>query len=343
MIDKITDKMFEFITSKGFEALVQLKEQYNNQTILYGVVKRFGEGNYFKNEFGKVIFCDNREMILQIPEKEISPTLGVQSISDNIYESMISIFIGEEEEIKKITKIIAAEYLSKRQLTIKLLDLAMMEKESTEHILRNIGETREVVEKINYYNEKEEYRKKQILKNGLGRKMDSFISGAAGHYLTWIMKGNIILKGNNTPDTLQFMEQIAEMINLGFPQVTEKFYVIPVNVPRTDEIPFKIEEIHTIDYAIYMRTILEKKADDLFKISNYLPDNFIYVLFELLDFFERNPLYNPNPRNMAKVIISKQPANIEEYRANIVTELKCLGSIILKFKPMYNAYLNMNV
>lgn len=46
---------------------------------------------------------------------------------------------------------------------------------------------------------------------------------------------------------------------------------------------------------------------------------------------------------MAKVIILKQPANIEEYRANIVKELKYLGSIILKFKPMYNAYLNMNV
>ena len=51
MIEIITDKMFELITSKGFEALGQLKEQYTNQMILYGIVKRFGEGDYFKNEF----------------------------------------------------------------------------------------------------------------------------------------------------------------------------------------------------------------------------------------------------------------------------------------------------
>lgn len=57
MIELITDKMFELITSKGFESLSQLKQQYNNQTILYGIIKRFGEGEYFKNEFRNILYC----------------------------------------------------------------------------------------------------------------------------------------------------------------------------------------------------------------------------------------------------------------------------------------------
>lgn len=339
MIELITDKMFELITSKGFESLSQLKQQYNNQTILYGIIKRFGEGEYFKNEFRNTLYCDNKDIVLQIPEATISPVLNVQEISDNLYESMTHLFIGKPEDVKKITEVLATEYLSKRELTIKLLELAIAEKNSTDQILQDIGKTRDIVEKVNEYNEKTEYRKQEILKRGLGRKMDSFISVAAGSYLQWVNKGNIVTKGNNVPETLQYMAQIKEMISTGFPKITEDFHKISVCVARTDKFPFECQEISSLDYIIYIRTILEQRADELLRLSNYLPDNFIYLLFELLDLFERNPLYNLNNKEIAKIIITAKPATGTNLRQSIVNELENLGQVILKFEPLFHAYL----
>lgn len=339
MIEKIADKMFELITSKGEESLKQLKEQYNNQTILYGIVKHFGESDYFKNEFRDILYFDRKDIILQIPEEKISPLLEIRKISDNLYEPFTHIFIGKIEDIRKITEVLTTEYLSKRNLTIKLLELAMAEKESTEHILQNIGETRAVVEKINNYNEIAEYRKQQVLKKGLGRKMDLFINSAASHYLTWVNKGKLTHRGDDTPVTLQYMEQIKGMIDEGFPQITEKFHKIPVRVPIIDKLPFETQEISSIDYAIYMRTILERKSDELLKISNFLPDDFMYILFELLDLFERNPLYNVKTREFAKIVINSKPVDEDDSKNKIREELIMFGRIILKFKPIYQIYL----
>lgn len=339
MIEIIADKMFELITSKGFEALGQLKEQYTNQMILYGIVKRFGEGDYFKNEFKNTLYYDNKDLILQMPERKISPTLGVQEISANLYETFIHIFIGETEEVKRITEVLSTEYLSKRELTVKLLDLAVAEKKSTEHILQDIGKTRNIVEKINDYNERAEYKKKQLLRLGLGRKMDLFINAAAGHFITWVNKGVISLKGKAGPETLQYMDQIEELVNQGFPQVTEEFHKIPVKILRTDITPFMEYEMSSTDYAVYMRTVLEKRADELLKVSDYLTDDFVYALFELMDLFERNPLYNANARLLAKMFVNAKPAEGMDFRKSCVEELTRFGETILKFKPLYNAYL----
>ena len=68
MIEDITDKMYEFITSKGAECIQNLKEQYNNQIILYGIIKRFGEGDYFNQEYRSMLYVDHKDIILQIPE-----------------------------------------------------------------------------------------------------------------------------------------------------------------------------------------------------------------------------------------------------------------------------------
>lgn len=340
MIEIITDKMFDFVTSKSLEALNQLKAQYNNQLILYDIVKKFGESDFFKNEYHNILYNDRKDLILQIPDQQLSPTLTVQEISKNLYTPLLQIFISDSNEVKKITEIISTEYLSKRELTIKLLDLAIAEKEATEHILRDIGTTNHIVEKINSYNEKAEYRKKQILKKGLGRKMDLFIGSATRHYLTWIKKGDLtFVGGNSTPEIIQYMNQIKELIDSNFPQVTEDFHKIPVNILRTDKLPFKQQKIDSAIFAVYMRTILEKQVEDLLKLSNYLPDDFIYVLFEVLDIFEKSPIYNHNAIAFTKIFINATPADRNNMRENIVKELCDFGKVILKFEPLYHAYL----
>ena len=61
MIEFLADKMYELITTKGIEAIEQLKSQYNNQVILYGIIKRFGEGDYFKQEYSCLTYIDRQD------------------------------------------------------------------------------------------------------------------------------------------------------------------------------------------------------------------------------------------------------------------------------------------
>ena len=63
MIEFLADKMYELITTKGIEAIEQLKSQYNNQVILYGIIKRFGEGDYFKQEYSCLTYIDRKDIV----------------------------------------------------------------------------------------------------------------------------------------------------------------------------------------------------------------------------------------------------------------------------------------
>lgn len=338
MIEYLADKMYEFITAKGGEFIEQLKERYNNQLILYGIIKRFGEGDYFRREYRNLAYIDQKDIILQISDEKLSPTLGVKEISNNIHEIISHTFIGDENHANKITEIIAAEYLSKRDLTFKLIDLAVLEKKSTDEILKEVNETKQTIEKINSVNEHKKYRKDQILKCGLGRKIDLFIHAAASHYLLWVKKGNLTHLGNGVPETIQYFEQIDELITNDFPDVTEDFYKIQMQVMILDKLPFEVKEADPIDYICYARTILEQKAEELLKLSDLLPDEFFYTMMELLDVFTRNPMYDLNSRTFMHIAVNATPSKGMDRRKSIVDELSTLGKVILKFKPMYKAW-----
>ena len=329
MIEDIADKMYEFITSKGAECIQNLKEQYNNQIILYGIIKRFGEGDYFNQEYRSMLYVDHKDIILQIPEDKLLPTLTSKEICENIHEVIGLSFIGDNNLIDNITEIITAEYLSKRGLTMKLIDLAVSEKKATDKIIKGMDGIRNTVERINIVNESKKYRKEQILKYGLGRKIDSFISTVVRDYLLWVKNGKLTFYGNNIPEVKQFFQQIDELIKNGFPDVTEDFYKIP------------IKEENALDYIINIRSDIERRADELIKFSDLLPDEFFYTMMELLDIFARNPMYNYDTasRLFASVCIYATPSSDMNIRESIVNELEGFGKVILKFEPMYNAYL----
>lgn len=338
MIELLTDSMYEFITSKGVETVEQLKTQYNNQFILYGIIKKFGEGDYFKQEYRNLTYIERKDIILQISEDKLSPTLSAKEIGKNIHDIISHMFIGDEICIDKIEKIIATEYLSKRELTVKLIDLVIEEKKHTNRILGGIGEVKHVVEKINNINEYKKYRKQQILKSGLGRKIDQFISDVAKHYLFWVTKGNPTSKGDGIPVTIQYFNQIEELVKNNFINITKDFYKQPIKIQIIDRLPFEIREVKPIDYMIYVHTIMENKSQELLRMSEYLPDEFIFNMIEYLDLFERNPMYDFSSRGFAEMFINATPSNDADFREEIINELLAFGNIILKFKPMYKVY-----
>lgn len=338
-VDYIVDKTFELIMEKGIDFFKQYKQQSNNMDILYNVTKRFANSDYFKCEYGGIIYIDEKEILMQIDPEKISPILKPEEIVQNIRDVFSHIFIGDENVIEQITKILVLEYLSKRELTLKLLDLAILEKNNTETILNNIEEAKYTINRINEFNEEKQYRKERVIKIGLGRKMDSFISQSVGLYLQWINKGNVTHVGNEIPITIQYFGQIEEMLKEGFPKVDENFYKMSVRVTQTNGVPFVIRDVSSIDFVIYMHTQLETKADDLLKLSNFLPDEFLFIMLELLDFFSRNPMYDPASRGFSEIFINGRPAAGTKKRDMIVSELEQLGKIISKFRPLYNLWL----
>lgn len=338
MIEFLADKMYELITTKGIEAIEQLKSQYNNQVILYGIIKRFGEGDYFKQEYSCLTYIDRKDIVLSIPDDKISPTLGIEEISNNIHDTISYMFVGDNICISKIERVIATEYLSKRNLTVRLIELATKEKEYTNKILNEVNEVKYIVEKINNINEYKKYREQQILKSGLGRKIDQFISEAAKHYLFWVNKGNPTSKGDGIPVMIQYFNQIEELVKNNFVNITKDFMSQPIKIQIIDRLPFEIREIKPIDYMIYVHTIMENKSQELLRMSEYLPDEFIFNMIEYLDLFERNPMYDFSSRRFAEMFIDATPSNEIEFRKEIINELLAFGSIILKFKPMYKVY-----
>lgn len=338
MIEFLADKMYEIITTKGIEAIEQLKSQYNNQVILYGIIKRFGEGDYFRQEYNSLTYIDQKDIILSIPDDKLLPTLGVEEIGNNIHDILSHLFVGDDACIDKIGRIIATEYLSKRELTVKLIDLATKEKEYTNKILNEVNEVKHVVERINDINEYKKYRGQQILKSGLGRKIDQFISEVAKHYLFWVNKGNPTSKGDGIPVTIQYFNQIEELVKNNFINITKDFYKQPIKIQIIDRLPFEIREVKPIDYMIYVHTIMENKSQELLRMSEYLPDEFIFNMIEYLDLFERNPMYDFSSRGFAEMFINATPSNEADFRKEIINELLAFGNIILKFKTLYKAY-----
>lgn len=339
MIEFIADKLYELITSKGVDFIEQLKAQYNNQVILYGIIKRFGEGDYFRQEYRNLTYIDRKDIVLQISEDKISPTLEVEEISRNIHDIILHTFIGDNGCIDKIEKIIVSEYLSKRKLTIELIDLAVMEKKNTDEIFEKVEEVKQVVEKINYVNECKKHRKDQILKCGLGRKIDLFISEATKHYLYWVNKGNVTSKGNEIPVTIQYFDQIEELIKNNFIDITEEFYKQPIKIQIIDRLPFEIKEVSPIDYMLYVRTLMEKKTEELLRMSDMLPDDFFCTMIEYMDLFVRNPMYYPDNRQFMQIVVNSKSAKGTDMRKAVVDELIKFGEIVLKFKPMYNLWI----
>lgn len=340
MIEFLADKMYELITTKGIEVIEQLKSQYNNQVILYGIIKRFAEGDYFKQEYSNSLtYIDQKDIILSISDDKLLPTLGVEKISQNIHNIILHMFVGDDVCVNKIEKIIATEYLSKRELTVKLIDLVTEEKKHTNKILDEIGEVKHAVEKINSINEYKKYREQQVLKCGLGRKIDLFIGEAAKYYLYWVNKGNVKSKGNEIPVTIQYFNQIEELVKSNFISITKDFYKQPVKIQIIDRVPFEIREVKAIDYMIYVHRIMENKSQELLRMSEYLPDEFIFNMIEYLDLFERNPMYDVSSRRFAEMFINATPSNEADFKKEIINELLAFGNIILKFKPMYKVYL----
>lgn len=338
MIEYITDKMYEFITAKGSESIEQLKEQYNNQFILYGIIKRFGKGDYFKQEYRNLTYIEQKDMILQLSADKLLPTLSVKEICKNIHDVFLHIFIGDGD-IGEIEKIIVTEYLSKRKLTIRLIDLAIIEKESTDKIYEQVDEVKRVVEKINYVNEHKGHRKNQILKYGLGRKIDLFISEAVKHYLCWVNKGNVTHLGNEIPVIIQYFQQIRDLIDCDFPNISEEFYMQPIEILVTNQIPVMTKEVSPIDYMLYVRTNMEIKSEGLLRMSDYLPDEFIYTMMEYIDMFAKNSMYDSASRTFMNMSINARPSIGTDRRKEIIHEVRAFGNIILKFESMYNAYL----
>lgn len=343
MIEFLTDKMFEFITTKGIETIEQLKAQYNNQVILYGIIKKFGEGDYFKQEYGgNVTYIDQKDIILSISNEKILPTLGVEEINKNIHDIMSHIFVGDDAYIDRIEKIIVTEYLSKETLTAKLIDLIAEEKKHTSKILEEIDEVKYAVEKINNIGECKKHRKQQILKYGLGRKLDLFIGEVAKHYLYWVNKGNVVSSGNEVPVTIQYFNQIDELVKNNFESITADFYKQPIRIKIINQIPFEMKEVSPIDYMLYVREIMGNKSEELLRMSEYLPDEFIFNMIEYLDLFERNPMYDFSSKNFMKMFINATPSNEADFRNEIINELLAFGNTILKFRPMYKAYFGMH-
>ena len=152
-VDYIVDKIFELIMEKGIDFFKQYKQQSNNMDILYNVTKRFANSDYFKCEYGSIVFIDEKEILMQIDPEKISPILKPEETVQNIRDVFAHIFIGDENVIEQIIKILVLEYLSKRELTLKLLDLAILEKNNTETILNNIEEAKHTINRINEFNE----------------------------------------------------------------------------------------------------------------------------------------------------------------------------------------------
>ena len=66
----------------------------------------------------------------------------------------------------------------------------------------------------------------------------------------------------------------------------------PIEILVTNQIPVMTKEVSPIDYMLYVRTNMEIKSVGLLRMSDYLPDEFIYTMMEYIDMFTKNPMYN---------------------------------------------------
>lgn len=113
----------------------------------------------------------------------------------------------------------------------------------------------------------------------------------------------------------------------------------PIEILVTNQIPVMTKEVSPIDYMLYVRTNMEIKSEGLLRMSDYLPDEFIYTMMEYIDMFAKNSMYDSASRTFMNMSINARPSIGTDRRKEIIHEVRAFGNIILKFESMYNAYL----
>ena len=124
MIDFLVENLFSMITDMSVEKIRELRSQYSNQRILYMTAKQFFAADEFKREFHHVTIALNEDAILAIPSKELEASKSINEIKDSITNVFNSIIVTDDAFVKqRIIGIIAAQYLAKRNLSIRKVAL----------------------------------------------------------------------------------------------------------------------------------------------------------------------------------------------------------------------------
>lgn len=338
MFDTLLKDAFSFLASNSLEELKALKAQYNNQHILYLTIKQFSESNLFRTEYRNIAFNNLKDDIMSISSCLITPTLDLQTITENISPILAKCFVTDDENAKThIAKSISMQYITKSNLAVSLLDLAHQQREDTEKILSSISDLKPELSLIAKTVISQNAKKELALQKGINRKINSFIHSAVHNFILVTTKASPVARGmvDKKGELHQYMDTIQDLIDTQFPDIDGEYYTKPIHTFTIDkEDPFipKQLEIDVFKMLSVYKKELYVKVDELLKYTQVLPDDFFLSMIELMDYMDANINYSMYDHGFSDLFKQAKPAENFNMVQFIKNEYTKLGQLILNFK-----------
>ncbi len=338
MIDILVENLFSMIADMSVEKIQELRSQYSNQRILYMTAKQFFAADDFKREFRHVTIALNEDEFLAIPSKELEASKSINEIKDSITHVFDSIIVTDDAFVKqRIIGIIAAQYLSKRNLSISLFDVIEKQRKDTESIIDKVSDVDKkalfIADSIN----KREALKNEAFQNGIQRKMSRLVTFAAQSFIMIVTKKPAQVIGNTTDFAASYVNSVRKQIEDDFPEIDADFICKPIQSispdPNGSLMPIA-KENEVLQFLWTFRLQLNTYIDDLLKYNGLLPDAFIISILSLGNLVDEDVYSYAIEQGVSKMIMSAKQTNPEQFVIGLKNYYRRLGENICSMSKL---------
>ena len=332
MFDFLIENLFSMIADMSVEKIKELRTQYSNQRILYMTAKQFFTADEFKREFRHVTTVLNEDAILAIPSDKLEASRPIDELIEAIAPIFDSMVITDDETLKqRVIGTIAAQYRSKRDLSISLFDVIEKQRKDTEAIIDKITSVDKKALFIADSIEKREALKMAAFQNGIDRKVDRLVMFAAQSFIMIVTKKPAEISSNDMDICTSYVNDVRKQMEDGFPDIDVDFIHKPILGIAPDPngtINPVMQEYTVLQFLWRFRLQLNSYIDDLLKYYNLLPDAFVISMISLEKLVDEDVYSHAIEQGAAAMLLNAKQINPDQYVKGLREYYRRLGEKI---------------
>lgn len=295
IIDKAVDGVLDFIADTTSEEIKEIVDKNKYQKILGKAILKFVDSDYFKNEYRKIVFEYDKEMIYNISDEILNPIKTKKQIAEGIYSVVERVFLSSDDNVyDKLANDVASLYLQRAKVTIQLYDIINLQHEALRQITDDISELKEEF-RTKYRKELQfKYEKELLLKKELKNEVISTLDEINNNYLFMVLKESPTFeKVNEIGIGSAMVNKIEEVIDRIEEYVQEDFGNKDVVCNIMNGLNKVERKINYLEFSeMYFRNAILVGTEKLLKYDNIMDTESHVLILKLRNEVQSN-LFQP--------------------------------------------------